>query len=58
MTGHCLRVELLSAANLPRMDFFGTCDPYVIVTAQSKSGLQMFRSDTIHNSQVRRVRLD
>eukprot|EP00892_Ulva_mutabilis_P005506 jgi/Ulvmu1/3327/UM155_0010.1 len=44
--GNCLRVEVLRGTHMPRMDWTGSADPYVVVTAQSEAGLQMFRCDT------------
>lgn len=51
--GNCLRVEVLRAANMPVTDFTGKSDPYVVLTAQSEAGLQMFRSKTAWATLVR-----
>ena len=50
--GHCLRIEVLRAESLPKMDTFGTCDAYVILTVQSEAGLQMFSTRTISDTLV------
>eukprot|EP00892_Ulva_mutabilis_P003576 jgi/Ulvmu1/1590/UM111_0018.1 len=44
--GNCLRVEVLRGERMPRTDIIGKSDPYVVLTAQSEAGLQMFRSKT------------
>lgn len=41
-----LKVGLKSADHLPKMDMFGSCDPYVVL----KAGLQQFTSRTIKGS--------
>ena len=51
--GNCLRVEVLRGEGMPRTDVLGRSDPYVVVTAQSEAGLQMFRSKTAWNTLVR-----
>ena len=51
--GNCLRIRVDMATNVPKMDLWGTCDPYVVLVAQSKSGLQMFKSQTKVNTLVR-----
>lgn len=51
--GHCLRVDVVRAENLPRQDLSGASDPYALVTAQSEAGLQMFRTKTIWSTTVR-----
>lgn len=38
---------------MPRMDWTGAADPYVVVTAQSEAGLQMFRCATAWDTLVR-----
>lgn len=51
--GNCLRVEVLRGTHMPRMDWTGAADPYVVVTAQSEAGLQMFRCPTAWDTLVR-----
>jgi hypothetical protein len=51
--GNVLRVKVLRAECLPRMDVTGAADPYVLLTAQSQGGLQMFRLQTRWRTTVR-----
>jgi hypothetical protein len=55
--GNCLRVEVLRGEHLPRMDLVSAGDPYVLLTAQSEGGLQMFRVGTAWGTTVRAHRL-
>lgn len=54
--GDCLRIEVQGAEGLPRTDSWGTCDPYVLVTAQSQAGLHQFCTSTQENTLVRACR--
>lgn len=54
--GHCLRVEVERAEGLPALDMRGGSDGYVVLTAQSEAGLQMFKTRTIPGTLVRPCR--
>lgn len=51
--GNCLRLEVLRGSHMPRMDWTGAADPYIVLTAQSEAGLQMFRCGTAWDTLVR-----
>lgn len=51
--GNCLRVEVLRGTHMPRMDWTGGADPYVVLAAQSEAGLQMFRCPSAWDTLVR-----
>jgi hypothetical protein len=37
MQGNCLRARVESASGVPKMDLWGTCDPYVVLVAVRSS---------------------
>lgn len=51
--GNCLRVEVIRGEQMPRTDITGKTDAYVVLTAQSEAGLQMFRGKTCWATLVR-----
>eukprot|EP00960_Hanusia_phi_P003958 116306-Hanusia_phi.AAC.1 len=40
-----LRVQLVQATNLPRMDLLSGCDPYCVLFVNACSGLSTFASE-------------
>jgi hypothetical protein len=51
--GHCLRVEVQRAENLPCADTLGGGNAFCVLAAQSEAGLQMFQTATVQDSRVR-----
>ncbi|EKX33173.1 hypothetical protein GUITHDRAFT_120654 [Guillardia theta CCMP2712] len=45
-----LRVTLVRATNLPRMDLFSGCDPYCVLFVNACSGLSTFASEVKHKN--------
>ncbi|EKX32754.1 hypothetical protein GUITHDRAFT_121057 [Guillardia theta CCMP2712] len=45
-----LRVTLVRATNLPRMDLISGCDPYCVLFVNACSGLSTFASEVLHKN--------